>query len=271
MSSLQSLYHAVVPPPIRYPIGRWRRRLVDQALRWRIPGPLPPRRLLTRIQETPYIREYLEVGAKSAEAIRSTLKDLGSAGEPAPKVLDFGCGLGRTLRFLAATGWRLHGCDVVSETLDWSRQALPGIRFELSSPAPPLPYPAASFDAVYAVSVFTHFDAGEQSSWAAELARVSKAGGVALISTMGPRAFSCYPVLAEHHRRFERDGFYLYRGDAEAEARSSSLTARPAFSVRGAFHTPEGLQRFFSGGWTLESYADGGLDGFQDLAVLRRS
>lgn len=271
MTTLQSLYHAAVPAPIRYPIGRWRRRLLDRLLRWRTGGPLPPRRLMTRVQETLYVREYLEVGSKSAAAVRSTLAAFGLASEPSPAVLDFGCGLGRTLRFLGGAGWRLHGCDVDAETLAWSRSALPGVRFAHSSPTPPLPYPAASFDAVYAVSVFTHFDAAEQASWAAELARVTKAGGLALISTMGPRAFSCYPVLAGHHPRFERDGFYLFDGDVEAEARSHPLTARPAFSVRGAFHTEAGLRRFFADGWTLESYEDGGLDGFQDLAVLRRS
>jgi SAM-dependent methyltransferase len=144
------------------------------------------------------------------------------------------------------------------------------VRFERSAASPPLPYPAAAFDAVYAVSVFTHFVAGEQASWAAELARVTKAGGLALISTMGPRAFSCFPVLAEHHDDFERDGFHLHHGDVEAETRTSPSTARPAFSVRGAFHTADGLRRFFAESWTLLRYADGGLDGFQDLAVLRR-
>ncbi len=269
MSALKELYHATFPASLRYPIGRWRRKFLDQMLRLRTPGPLPPRRLLTRIQETPWVREYLDVGARSADALGAELKGLSTAGET-PKVLDFGCGLGRVLRFFVDEDWQLYGCDVDAETLDWSRRAWPGVELALSASQPPLPFPDSCFDAVYSVSVFTHFDADQQRLWATELARVTRPDASALITTMGPRAFSCYPVLAEHRRRFEEEGFYLYRGDVEAEARALPGTARPAFSVHGAFHTRDGLRRFFADGWTLESYVDGGLDGFQDLAVLRR-
>ena len=87
--------------------------------------------------------------------------------------LDFGCGCGRTLRWLTRE-WRdvsWHGTDVDAEAVGWCRSHLPG-RFEVNGPMPPLPFPNASFDLVLGVSVFTHLDEPVQRGWAAELRRV---------------------------------------------------------------------------------------------------
>lgn len=265
MSRLKSFYHALVPPPIRYPIGRFRRGLLDLGRRLATRGPLPPRQLLTRVQLTPWIGEYLEIGAKAAAAIRGIL----AAAVPGngPRVLDFGCGLGRVLRHFgdvaaADGGWELHGCDVDPATLAWSRRAFPFAHLARSGEEPPLPYPASRFDAVYAVSVFSHFDAAEQRRWAAELARVLAPAGLAVITTMGPRAFGSFPGLATaaNRRRLDGEGFFFYPGEGDP----------PAFNARGAFHTAAGLEGFFAGGFELERWIEGGLDGFQDLAVFRR-
>ncbi len=279
MSRAKSLYHALVPPAVRYPIGRVRRGFLDRLRRLVTGGPLPPRRLLTRVQMTPWIGEYVEIGEQAAAAVGEALSGrTGGVSGPAGgwRVLDFGCGLGRVLRHFgeraaAGGGWELHGCDVDVATLEWSRRAFPFARFAASGTEPPLPYPDARFDAVYAVSVFTHFDADGQRRWAAELARVLASGGLAVITAMGPRAFASFPRLAsvENRRRLEEEGFFFYPGvtpDSGEDGESSGA----AFNVRGAFHTGAGLERFFAAGFELERWTEGGLDGFQDLAVFRR-
>ena len=40
------------------------------------------------------------------------------------------------------------------------------------------------------------------------------------------------------------------------------------FNERGTFHSAAGVERFFSEGFELRSWTQGGLDGFQDLSCL---
>ncbi len=106
-------------------------------------------------------------------------------------VLDFGCGSARVLPHVSmrAPGARCAGCDVDPVAIDWARRRHPGLEFALSSFAPPLPYPDASFGLVYSISVFSHLDEPAQDHWLRELDRVLGVGGVALLSIHGAYAF----------------------------------------------------------------------------------
>lgn len=268
LRALRTVYRGTVPDAVRYPIGHVRRAIRDRWIRWRTPGPpLPPRELLRSVQMTPWIWEYLRVGRVTAQTVREALAGAGLEPGPGrehrsrPAVLDFGCGLGRTLRFLRQTEWDLHGCDVDAESIAWARGAFPGIRFETNASDPPLPYPAGAFDAVYAISVFTHFDAAAQQAWAAELSRVVRPGGLAFVTTMGAHALAHFPNLdtEESRRRLREEGF-LYRPGGEE------------FNARGAFHTPEAVERLFAdAGFDVLRHQPAGVDAFQDFTLLRRS
>ena len=208
--------------------------------------------MLQKVQLTPWVMEYLEVGERGAETVRSTLTTAGLDRSDAA-VLDFGCGLGRTLRHLRALPWSLSGCDVDAESIAWTRKALPEVPFENNGTMPPLPYGDDSFDAVYAISVFTHFDPRGQAAWAQELARVLRPGGLALITTMGPWAFHPFP---EGSVVTEVEGFWFF-------------PVGGAFNNSAAVHTREGLEHFFSPRFELLDWKKQGLDGFQDLALFR--
>ena len=257
---VKAAYHRLVPDRVRFPLGACRRRLDDVWLRLRTPQPLPPRHLLAAVQMTPRQREYLDVGRRSAESLRRQLE---SRSIEAGHVLDFGCGLGRTLRHFndkhahQAGGWRLHGCDVDGRLIDWCREALPGVDWRINDPSPPLPFPDGLFDVLWSISVFTHFDEEGQRLWAAEVSRVLRPGGLALISLMGPHALGAFPGLQEDGMpRLDLHGFFFQVGGE-------------AFNQRGAFHTADGIRRLFAPHLQLEQCLEGGLDGFQDLAVLR--
>jgi SAM-dependent methyltransferase len=77
---------------------------------------------------------------------------------PPATVLDFGCGTGDLVRALAQRGWRMTGCDASPAMLAVARELMPEGNWELVEPFPnhPLPFPAASFDAVVASSVFEY-------------------------------------------------------------------------------------------------------------------
>lgn len=151
--------------------------------------PVPPAALRFRVSESLSVREFLDIGENCATLIRQYVKELGIDLDGANRMLDFGCGCGRTIRwFLRRGGPEFHGVDVDAEAVAWCRSHLQPGHFLVSAPAPPLPYPAGHFDIVYCVSVFTHLNEAMQDIWLAELRRILKPGGVLLITIHGTAA-----------------------------------------------------------------------------------
>lgn len=234
-----------------------RRRLSDRMRRLVEPSALPPTPLLANIQLTPWVSEYLEVGRRSARSIHTALHRAGVRNDA--EVLDFGCGSARTLRHLRGKRWGLHGCDIDAEAVRWAAEAFPEIDLRATGTNPPLPWSDSSFDAVWAVSVFTHFDETSQTVWLAELARLLRGGGVLLISTMGPRVLGAFADhdTAANRRDLDSAGFIFRSRDG-------------SFNEQAAFHTAAGVTRLAAPWFELEEWIEGGLDGFQDVSVLRK-
>lgn len=106
------------------------------------------------------------------------------------RLLDFGCGWGRFLRFF----WKdvdetnLSGCDVNQRIVDTCRALkVPG-QIDLIDPLGRLPYGDNYFDAIIAYSVFTHLPEKAHLNWMRELARVARPGCIFCL-TLEPRRF----------------------------------------------------------------------------------
>ena len=120
------------------------------------------------------------------------------------RVLDWGVGCGRVARhFPAARATALTGCDIDADNVAWCAGQLRG-RFVHCAIDPPLPFPDASFDAIYGISVFTHLQEPMQLRWLEELARVAAGGAIVAVTVHGRTAidFSRQPP-AEHRRLVE--------------------------------------------------------------------
>jgi SAM-dependent methyltransferase len=103
------------------------------------------------------------------------------------RVLDFGCGVGRTLRHFQAEADKAEfvGCDIDAESIGWVNAHLSGTaRGVVSGEWPPLPFADDSFDLVYALSVFTHLT-DSWSAWLLELRRVLAVDGLLMASFLG--------------------------------------------------------------------------------------
>ena len=96
------------------------------------------------------------------------------------RVLDFGCGAGRTLRHFLDEAERAEffGCDIDGPSVAWLAEHLsPPLHVFQSGELPELPQRDGFFDLVYAFSVFTHLT-DHWAGWLLELHRVLKPQGL---------------------------------------------------------------------------------------------
>ena len=251
----KAIYHKFIPESVRSPIGMSRRRLADRWTRLVHRGPLPPSELFAHLQTTPFVSEFIRSGERAANAIRCAID---GCLPPSAPVLDFRCGSGRTLLPLSrTTTWELSGCDADAAAVRWLSEALGSERVRSTPASGPLPFRDASFDALYAVSAFTHFTIDEQRAWSVELARVLVPGGLAVVSTMGPGILGNFPAQITSNSR----ATLLEEGLLVLDDSSSVNHCL-------AFHTPGGVARIAAPEFELWQHLERGLDGFEDLAVL---
>ena len=153
-----------------------------------IPTPFPPIELATRVGEL-YGADFVlyeEIG----RSVRTEILALLPPGWTfdGKRVLDFGCGAGRTLRhFLEeAEVGSFFGCDIDGPSIAWLGSNLsPPFEVFRNEEEPPLPLAAASLDLIWAISVFTHIS-DHWAAWLVELHRVLRDDGLLIATTLGP-------------------------------------------------------------------------------------
>jgi SAM-dependent methyltransferase len=151
--------------------------------------PLPPLHLANRVLSLdgwgdPF-EAYELLGAETRRALVRLLPDEWSF--EGKRVLDFGCGAGRTLRhFLAeAEQGEFWGADIDAPSIEWLGRTLsPPLHVRRSGELPPLGLDHGSFDLVWAISVFTHLT-DASIAWLLELHRLLKPDGLLIATYMG--------------------------------------------------------------------------------------
>ncbi len=143
-------------------------------------APLPPALFRYRVSESLSVPVFLLIGERCAQLIST---HLGPQLHSDCQVLDFGCGCGRTLRWLlpAYPDVHFHGLDVDPEAITWCQANFSAASFSIDPPA-------SKFDAIYCLSVFTHLDEAAQDHCLAMLHGLLKPNGVLLFTVHGPNA-----------------------------------------------------------------------------------
>jgi SAM-dependent methyltransferase len=128
---------------------------------------------------------YERLGREIHEQICSLLPD--GWDWDGKRSLDFGCGAGRTIRhfFEEAERGEVWGCDIDRPSVEWVQENLsPPLHALLNDERPPIDRPDASYDLIWAVSVFTHLT-DSWSEWLLEMHRLLDEGGILIATFMG--------------------------------------------------------------------------------------
>jgi ubiquinone/menaquinone biosynthesis C-methylase UbiE len=223
--------------------------------------PLPPAILRYRVSELISVDSFLRIGEGCANLIQQHVNEMGIDIANAHRVLDFGCGCGRTIRWFLrdVSTTEFYGVDVDAEAVDWCKRHLKSGHFLVTGPSPPLPYPSEHFKVVYCLSVFTHLNEYTQDIWLAELNRILKPGGVLLLTIFGKNATH---VLGTEDRKMLQARGFLYR-------RSRKLRGLVPNWYQTTFHSREYIMNRLSP-WFAEIRYSVVPDGQQDVVVARK-
>lgn len=202
------------------------------------------------------------------------------------RVLDYGCGCGRILRYFAWYAAKCHftGVDIDQHAIAWCRENLGFADFEKIEVVPPMPFPDRSFDAVFAYSVFTHLPEESHLRWLAELARLTVSGAPVVLTVHGKRAIERWvasdtpcesptpAALAAALPELERTGFQFFRLPPMRQAHADNVEYWKTFDLElygNTFITRDYVERRWCEHFELVAWHAAPAD-WQDVVVLRR-
>ncbi len=224
---------------------------------------IPPPRLRHRVHGCLDYRSFKRAGSENFISLVPTLDQLQKKQERPLKVLDFGCGCARTLvHFLTSRPhWHYTGTDIDSQAIEWNSKHLTGkADWYVNECSGPLPFGDEEFDAILAVSLFTHLDENLQDFWLQEFKRILKTTGIVLATVHGKTVWEKNPKWTE---------------DVE---KSGLLYLRTNVGIRNLAQTPDHYQTtlhsksYIVGNWSRIfaniQYEENAINNWQDLVVL---
>ena len=228
------------------------------------PWPDPVRR--QRVHGGTDLAPFQLIGGTGFQRLRDALRVCRSADlTDFPRVLDWGVGSGRVLRYFAdLPACRVTGVDVDADNVEWCRAHLPFADYATVPLRPPTPLPPADFDLAFGISVFTHLKEPDQLEWLAELARVVRPGGTVLVTYHGEAAVATSRLAPHLHQKLKRLGIL----DVANTQYDADLPEQDYY--RNTFHTDEYIRRVWGEHFEVTHLLPMWI-GAQDLAVLRRA
>jgi ubiquinone/menaquinone biosynthesis C-methylase UbiE len=168
---------------------------------------------------------------KAAYLLDLLRRHFGAAGSI--DVLDVGCGIGNYHRLLTGQVGSISGTDVSAECLALAAQRNPSARYSHYD-GQRLPYEDGRFDAVFTICVLHHVPPAQRPGFAAEMKRVLKPGGMAVVFEHNPlnpltrRVVSNCPFDADAVLLGQKEARRLLAGAGLADAESRAILSIPS-------------------------------------------
>jgi SAM-dependent methyltransferase len=138
---------------------------------------------------------------------------------------------------------------------------------------PPLPYKDASFDAIYAISIWSHFSEAAALRWLDEMHRILRPGGHLVLTTHGYHTVAFYDrqqVYPESRLNEIMDALYRsgYWFDSVFGREGDAGVVDSGWGM--SFLTPEWMLTRACPPWRVVEFAAGRNEGNQDVFVLEK-
>ena len=227
---------------------------------------VPPPIFRCIVTPSPDMKNFLESGKTDLKNMKENLSKIGKSLSSFGNILEFGCGCGRTARYLKdIKNLSYYGTDIDEEQISWCRKNLKFGEFSVNKPTPPLNYSSNKFDLIFASSVFSHLNEKNQFLWLKELERVTKPKGILVITTMGPDFWKTRRRPREAKNDLEKCGFIFVP--------RKTFKGISSFQWHTAFHTKEYIYENFSKYFDILKYIPkGNLGlGLLDTTILQKN
>lgn len=188
---------------------------------------------------------YEKINASSYESM-SSIKHYDSKNEIKPieakliqkyfkgKILDLGCGTGRTTKFIHDQGYDVIGVDIVKNMIDLARKKFPKIKFEVGDAAN-LKFKSGEFDVVFfSFNGLDYIFPEVKRIYAIkEIERVLKPGGIFIFSSHDPQAlkFRFRPNFV-FRNLLKRSLFKRYKYEKETFGELYTFYGSPKYQIK---------------------------------------
>jgi len=223
---------------------------------------IPPAKLRFRVNGTPSLEIFVKGGKNNKNDLENALSKVEKNFDSFEKILDFGCGCGRLLKWLdPKKNQKFYGTDIDNELISWCKKFLTAVEFSTNARMPPLKFVSNTFDFVYSLSVFTHLDEKSQFEWLKELQRITKKNGLILVTLHSiDIAKNSNKKIKIIEGNFEKGFVYAKGGLFEG--------IFPDW-YQNSYHSKDYVMNIFSQFFQVLDYFPRGLGNFQDMVLLQ--
>jgi len=156
------------------------------------------------------------------------------------RVLELGCGNGKTLSAMIGRSWNVIAIDFSSRAIEMSRM-MTGTQQKAEvcvADARHLPFTPERFDAVFAIHILSHLNKTDRTRAVAEAVRVLKTGGILYFSGFSTEDFRSGKGLAVEDGTVKRGSGICthYFTESETQDLFSNLTLETFTTERWSMH-----------------------------------
>lgn len=230
--------------------------------------PLPTPELRTRVHGSDDVTSFVKEGSTTYVQIERFLQEYFSRSiGDFTRILDWGCGSGRTLRYFSEdTLAKVTGIDVDPLAIEWSKQAFRQSEFWCVNIEPPTRLADDTFDFIYGISVLTHLSEKMHLPWLQELHRIAQPGAVLFLTVAGECKWwdRGFPSSSFKEWKIDRGGFF------EGGRNRDIDLVEIGDNYRNVFISQEYVLSHWSRYFDIVDVIPMGISNRQDLVILQK-